>query len=164
MHKILIGVMGPGERATADQVSTAYDLGFAIAQQGWIVVTGGRSAGVMDATCRGAKAAGGLTVGILPTAEAIEMSEAVDIPILTGMGSARNNINVLTSQVIVACGLGAGTVSEIALALKAEKPVVLMQVEPEARDFFQQLSTEPIVLAESVAIAIAEIHRLLPAN
>lgn len=164
MHKILIGVMGPGEQATLDQINMAYTLGYALAQQGWIVLTGGRSAGVMDAACRGAKAAGGLTVGILPTAEAIAISEAVDIPILTGMGSARNNVNILTSQVVVACGLGAGTVSEIALALKAGKPVILMQVEPEVRDFFQQLSAEPIVLAETVAIAIEQIHRLLPAN
>lgn len=164
MRKILIGVMGPGEQATLGQINTAYALGTALAQQGWIVLTGGRSAGVMDAACRGAKAAGGTTVGILPTAEAIAVSEAVDIPIFTGMGSARNNVNVLTSQVVIACGLGAGTTSEVALALKAGKPVILMQVKPEVQTFFQQLSAQPVLVAESVAIAIEQVQRSLSLN
>lgn len=101
MNKILIGVMGPGEQATAAQMDTAFALGSSLAQQGWGVLTGGRNVGVMEAACRGAKAAGGLTVGILPSCDRAILSEAVDIAIFTDLGSARNNVNVLSSQVVV---------------------------------------------------------------
>ena len=59
------------------------------------MLTGGRAAGVMEAACRGAQAAGGLTVGVLPSADGADMSDAVDIPIVTGLGDARNAVNVL---------------------------------------------------------------------
>ena len=64
----------------------------------------------------------------------------VTVPIVTGMGSARNAINVLSSHGIIACGLGLGTVSEIALALKAEKPVVIMPHNALAHTFFEHLA------------------------
>ncbi len=66
MKKIIIGVMGPGEQATATDLQNAYELGKLIAQQGWVLLTGGRNVGVMDAANQGAKSANGLTVGILP--------------------------------------------------------------------------------------------------
>src|SRR4028119_1144630 len=116
MKKIIIGVMGPGEQATATDLQNAYELGKLIAQQGWVLLTGGRNVGVMDAANTGAKAANGLTVGILPTADPSGISKAIDIPIFTDMGNARNNINVLSSDVVIACGMGAGTASEVALA------------------------------------------------
>ena len=69
-----------------------------IARRGWVVLTGGRDVGVMDAACEGAKRVGGsLTIGVLPTAKD-KVSRHVDVPIITEMGSGRNNINVLTSQ------------------------------------------------------------------
>ncbi len=80
----------------------------------------------MNAASKGAKKSGGLTVGILPSDNKDGMSKFVDIPICTGMGSARNNINVLSSNVVVACGTGAGTSSETMLALKAQKPIILL--------------------------------------
>ena len=160
-HKTLIGVMGPGEPAMAKVEQVAYELGRCIAQQGWGLLTGGRNVGVMNAASQGAKSAGGLTIGILPTSETSCISEAVDIPILTDMGNARNNINVLSSRVVVACGMGAGTASEIALAIKANKPVILMEVEPTIRSFFQQLSIRPVLFAPKAAIAIEMIQELL---
>lgn len=161
MHRTIIGVMGPGEHATESDCQTAYQLGQAIAQCGWILLTGGRNSGVMAAANQGAKSANGLTVGILPTSDRRHLSEAVDIPILTDMGSARNNINVLSSQVVVACGMGAGTASEIALALKAGKPVILLNASVESQVFFQQLAGKQILVAESVVDAIAFIHKQL---
>lgn len=161
MHKILIGVMGPGESAEPRVEQVAYELGKGIAQQGWGLLTGGRNRGVMDAASRGAKSAGGLTVGILPTSEASFISEAVDIPILTDMGNARNNINVLSSQVVIACGIGAGTVSEIALAIKAHKPLILIEVEPATQLFFQKLSGIPVLWAPEAAIAINMTREIL---
>jgi uncharacterized protein (TIGR00725 family) len=66
-RRVIIGVMGAGENARAIDIRNAFALGSAIANEGWVVLTGGRNRGVMDAANRGAKAAGGLTVGILPT-------------------------------------------------------------------------------------------------
>ena len=63
MRKVIIGVMGPGDRATAVDLENAYQLGKLIAKEGWALLTGGRKAGVMDAASKGAKAAGGLTIG-----------------------------------------------------------------------------------------------------
>ncbi|TAK09532.1 MAG: cytochrome, partial [Candidatus Manganitrophaceae bacterium] len=137
--KKIVGVMGPGERAREGQVLSAYELGRLIAEEGWVTLTGGRNAGVMDAVSRGAKEAGGLTVGILPTRDQKMISDAVDIPIITDMGSGRNNINVLTSDLIIACGMGTGTASEVALALKAHKPVILMTENEDGKRFFKGL-------------------------
>lgn len=152
--------MGPAV-ATKAQVDTAYQLGRAIAQEGWVLLTGGRNVGVMDAACRGAKSANGLTVGILPTETVDGLSSAVDVPIVTGLGSARNNLNVLSSQVVVACGMGAGTASEVALALKAKRPVILLEVSQEAKAFLQTLSDRALACPEGIESTIRQIHQIL---
>lgn len=121
----IVGVMGGGS-ATPRDTEQAYKLGRLIAQNGWVLLNGGRAAGIMAASAKGAAEAGGLTVGVLPDDHKRQMSEHIRIPILTGMGSARNAINVLSSDVVVACPGGAGTVSEIALALKHGKTVILL--------------------------------------
>lgn len=161
MRKIAIGVMGTGENATDRDRTSAYELGKAIALQGWVLITGGRKTGVMDAASRGAKSVDGLTIGILPGNDTKDVSEAVDIAIVTGMGNARNSINVLSSDVIIACGTGAGTVSEIALALKANKPVILLNPETESQNFWQKLSPNNIFAVSSVEEAIATIKTLI---
>lgn len=158
--KKIVGVMGPGERAREDQVRDAYELGRLIAKEGWVVLSGGRNAGVMDAVSRGAKEAGGLTIGILPTLDREMISAAVDIPIITDMGSARNNINVLTSDLIIACGMGTGTASEVALALKANKPVILLTENEEAKRFFTRLRPDKVFVANDPAAAVAQAARL----
>jgi uncharacterized protein (TIGR00725 family) len=91
----------------------------------------------MAAACAGAKQVpGSLTLGILPGAAGGEAQD-VDIAVFTGMGEARNVINVLTSDVVIACGVeSAGTISEIALALKAQKPVILLNPSPAAWSLF----------------------------
>lgn len=161
MRKPIIGVMGPGHQATAVDLKTAHELGQRIAQQGWILLTGGRNAGVMDASSRGAKQANGLTVGILPDADLSNMSIAIDIPIVTGMGSGRNAINVLSSDVVIACGMGQGTASEVALALKAQKPVILLQSNPSSQAFFQSLTDHPVWIAAHAQEAITIARSLL---
>ena len=161
MPKIIIGVMGPGDGASSDLQAAAYELGQQIAQAGWILLTGGRNTGVMDAACQGAKSANGLTIGILPTDSTTSMSAAVDIPILTGLGHARNIVNVLSSQVIVACGLGAGTTSEVAIALKVHRPVILLHVPPDACTFFQSLNAQQVYIAANCPQAIHLIRQLV---
>lgn len=153
--------MGPGGDANSDAITVAFELGRLIANEGWVLLTGGRDTGIMDAACRGARDAGGLTVGILPNADGVGMSEAVDIPIFTGMGQARNNINVLSSRVVIACGMGPGTASEVALALKAGKKVILIGSSHEAISFFESLSHENVFVASQPDEAIAIAKTLL---
>lgn len=157
----IIGVMGSGDKATESDRQNAYELGRLIAQQGWVLLTGGRNVGVMDAANQGAKAANGLTVGILPGNNTHGISQAVDIAIVTDMGNARNNINVLSSNVIIACGIGAGTASEISLALKANKKVILLIYDEESKCFFQHLSPENIYIVDNPSQAITIVQNIL---
>ena len=153
--------MGPGDNPTENDLQLAYELGTEIAKQNWVLLTGGRNAGVMDAASKGASEHGGLVVGILPDDNRNRMSHYVDIPIVSGVGSARNNINVLTSDIVVACGTGAGTLSEIMLALKAGKRIVLLNQSKEAIGFLQSLESELLHEASSVSEAMKEIKRWL---
>lgn len=161
MEQTIIGVMGPGEGATESDIKTAHELGRLIARQGWVLLTGGRNVGVMDAASRGASEAGGLTIGILPTEDTTGCSPYVDIPITTGMGSARNNINVLTSHLIIACGSGRGTVSEIMLSLKAGKHVIVLNQSHFACKFLEKMAGQSIVIAESPSEALRQAKTLL---
>jgi uncharacterized protein (TIGR00725 family) len=122
---IIVGVMG-GASATEASWQAAYRLGALIAERGWILLNGGRNVGIMEASAKGAHDAGGITVGISPDETDQQVSPFIRIPILTGMGSARNCINVLSSHIVVACPGGPGTLSEIALALKYRRQVILM--------------------------------------
>ncbi|MFN6461532.1 MAG: cytochrome [Nostoc sp. DedVER02] len=162
MRKIIIGVMGRGENATANDLQNAYTVGQLIGKQGWVLLTGGRNVGVMDAVNKGAKSADGLTIGILPgDCNQDGISSSVDIAIFTDMGNARNNINILTSDVVIACGMGAGTASEIALALKANKQVILLTDDEEGKLFFKKLSPENVHIVESAENAIATAKTIL---
>ena len=163
MSKVIVGVIGPGENASPDAIATAFELGRLIGLEGWVLLTGGRSAGVMDAASKGAKEAGGLTVGVLPTSDSSGMSDAVDIPILTGMGQARNNINVLSSRVLFVCGMGAGTASEIALAIKAGKKVIMLCLDQVSARFHTALGKESVLITENPAKAIAIARELIGA-
>lgn len=126
MRKLIVGVMGGGEGASSEVCDTAYKLGGLIAKEGWVLLNGGWGVGVMEASARGAKKHNGLTVGILPDRHTDLASKYIDIPILTGMGDGRNFINILTSDVVVALPGRSGTISEIALALKNGKNVILL--------------------------------------
>ncbi|MCC5651731.1 cytochrome [Nostoc sp. XA013] len=161
MRKIIIGVMGPGKNATANDLQNAYILGQLIAKQGWILLTGGKNVGVMDTVSKGAKSGNGLTIGILSSDNQESISSSVDIAIFTDMGNARNNINVLSSDVVIACGMGAGTASEIALALKASKQVILLTNDEESKVFFKKLSPENVYIVEGADQAIATTKTIL---
>lgn len=128
-----IGVMGPSI-CTPRVAEWACEVGRCIASQGGILICGGMG-GAMEAAARGAREAGGLTVGILPGSRAADANPYIDIPIVTDMGNARNAINILSSQAIIAIDGSYGTLSEIALAMKCGIPVVGLEswkLEPPA--------------------------------
>lgn len=161
MAKTIIGVMGPGKTASPKDIKQATELGNLIAQEKWVLLTGGRNMGVMEAASKGAHQAGGITVGILPSENRNEMSQFIDIPISTGMGSARNNINVLSSDVVVALGAGAGTTSEIMLAMKAEKPLILINPTQKLVDLINSLPYPRPNIVPSAAKAIQIVKDIL---
>ena len=117
-----IAVVGAGS-ASAEEEEAAEAVGRGLAAAGAVVVCGGLG-GVMEAACRGAKSAGGTTVGILPGTRRADANPHVDIAIATGLGEMRNGLVVRAADALVAVGGEFGTLSEIALALKAGKPVV----------------------------------------
>jgi uncharacterized protein (TIGR00725 family) len=117
-----VAVVGPGE-AGPDEAETAEAVGRELAERGAVLVCGGLG-GAMEAACRGAKAAGGTTLGILPGPDRAAANEFVDVAVATGLGEARNALVVRAADALVAVGGAYGTLSEIALALKASKRVV----------------------------------------
>ena len=133
--------MGPA-KAGARELADAKILGELIARQGWVVLTGGRASGVMDAASEGAKSVpGSLTIGILPNGKT-QVSRYVDV--------------------IVACGLGGtGTVSEVALALKAKKTVILVGADKAGLGLFKNLAPHLVHAADSPEEAVKLIGDLL---
>lgn len=116
-----IGVIGA--RYCGEKIADiAEELGRLIASQGWTLVCGGHG-GVMEAACRGAFKAGGVTIGILPESNEAKANSYLTYVIKTGMSEARNLIIVLTSDALVAVDGKYGTLSEIALALARKKKV-----------------------------------------
>lgn len=117
-----VAVVGSGEpQAVTDALAEA--VGRALAESGAVVVCGGLG-GVMEAACRGAQAAGGLTVGLLPGARRTDANPYVEIALPTGLGEMRNALIVRCADALIAIGGGPGTLSEIAFALKTGVPVI----------------------------------------
>jgi len=117
----------------------------------------------MEAACRGAKAGGGITVGILPGGDRSEANAYVDIPIATGLGEARNAIVVRTADAVIAVSGGYGTLSEIGLALKMGRPVVglgtwELRQEGLAEDGVLQAGTPAQAVEQALALAGALVR------
>jgi uncharacterized protein (TIGR00725 family) len=119
---ILIAVIGAGE-CDDKTYAIAEQLGRELARRGAAIVCGGL-AGVMEAVCKGAKDGGGMTVGVLPGTTGRDANPYVDIPLVTGMGEARNVIVVRSGRAVIAVGGELGTLGEIAFALKFGIPVI----------------------------------------
>src|SRR4051812_29185635 len=117
-----VAVVGSGD-ASDQEMRDAELVGRGLAHAGTVVVCGGLG-GVMEAACRGAKSAGGTTLGILPGSRREDANSVVDIAVGTGLGEMRNGLVVRSADALIAIGGESGTLSEIALALKAGKTVV----------------------------------------
>lgn len=165
MRKTIVGVMG-GCNVDSKTQENAREMGRLIAENGWTLLSGGRPTGVMQASISGAKAAGGLTIGVLFDDNHADAARDLDIVIPTGMGAARNIINVLSSDVVVACQGTGGTLSEIAMALRFGRPVVLLDFDPGeafmkagAPEVKYSLARTPEEAAQQVAVFMKELGR-----
>ena len=119
---MIISVIG-GAEVSPEVEHLAEQVGRELASRGVMVACGGLT-GVMEAVCRGAKEAGGTTIGILPGSDPGDANRWVDIPICTGMAYARNVIVVLTGRAVIAVDGAYGTLSEIGHALGSDVPVI----------------------------------------
>ena len=117
-----VGVVG-ARSCSSEIAAVAFEVGRRIAEAGWALVCGGMG-GVMEEACRGARSAGGLTIGILPGNRRREGNPYLSVAIVTGLGEARNALVVKSSEALIAVSGGYGTLSEIALAGAAGIPVV----------------------------------------
>jgi uncharacterized protein (TIGR00725 family) len=124
-HRLIIGVMGPAS-ADGERAAQARAVGRGVAERGAVLLCGGRG-GIMEAAAEGARAAGGLTLGVLPGLSAADTppNPFIEVALFTGLGEGRNWVNACASDALIAMGGGFGTLSEIALALRLGKPVVL---------------------------------------
>jgi uncharacterized protein (TIGR00725 family) len=115
----MIAVCGPGDA----EAPGAEEVGRLLARAGAVLVCGGLG-GTMEAACRGARSEGGTTVGLLPGEDRAAANAYVSVAIATGLGELRNGLIVRSCDAVIAVGGAYGTLSEIALALRAGKPVI----------------------------------------
>ncbi|MBD3299434.1 MAG: TIGR00725 family protein [candidate division Zixibacteria bacterium] len=146
----LIAVCGAGE-PSAETVALAEAVGTALAERGAVVLCGGLG-GVMDACCRAAKSAGGLTVGVVPGTETSRANAHVDVPIASGMSHGRNAIIVHSAGAVIALPGSYGTLSEIALALADGKTVFTLG---DTWDIPGAVHTDSVEAAVTQALAAA---------
>src|SRR5262245_12456532 len=153
----MVAVVGSAE-CEAQTAGLAEEIGRLLAQQGFAVVCGGLG-GVMAAACRGAKAVGGLTIGILPGTDPAAANAWVEVPIASGLGEARNILVVRAAECVIAVGGEYGTLSEIAFALKIGKPVIGLKTWQLARDGkVQKAFIEVCTPSEAVAHCLAAME------
>ena len=153
-RSLIISVIGAGE-ASPEIADLAEQVGRELARRGITLVCGGFE-GVMEAACRGAKSAGGTTIGILPGDDPEEANRWVDIPICTGLGYARNVIVVKSGRAVIAIGGAYGTLSEIGHALGENIPVVGLNTWAMSRD--GQLDSGILVVESPVEAVEAAVE------
>lgn len=121
-QQVYIAVIG-GAVCSPEVAALAEEVGELLALKGIVLVCGGRT-GVTEAACRGAKKAGGTTLGILPGRSRAEANPYVDFAVATGLGEMRNSAIIMTADGAIALPGAFGTLSEISFAMMYEKPVV----------------------------------------
>ncbi len=155
-RKRFIAVIG-GSECSAQEARSAREVGREIAKRDAILICGGLT-GVMAAACKGASAAGGLTIGILPGDNRHAANPYVHIPIVTSIGYARNVIVVKSAEAVIAIGGSYGTLSEISHALQSGLPVIGLNTWSLSRKGQMDNS---IILAETPAEAVDKAFDLI---
>lgn len=149
--KKIVGVMGPGAKDAAEEsLKDAYEVGRMVAELGATLLCGGMT-GVMEESARGARDAGGLTVGIGPVDAKTEMNPYIDVPLVTNMGPGRNYMNIISSDVLVFVTVGSpGTLSELAYAIQARKPSAVVGASGAVRTLVQELGGDTVSFIETL--------------
>ena len=150
---MIIAVIGSSRPTNPEHVTLAEAVGRELANRGAKVVCGGLT-GIMEAVCRGAKEAGGVTIGILPGQSAGDANKYVDIPIVTSMGFSRNVVVVHTGRAVIAIGGAYGTLSEIGHALGDGIPVIGLKTWNFTRNGDGQLIDQAIIAATDPVDAV----------
>lgn len=162
---MFISVIG-GSDCSEDEERLAEEVGQELARRGATLICGGLD-GVMEAACRGASSQGGTTIGILPGNSRHDANPYVRIPIITGMGYARNAIVAKSGEAVIAISGSYGTLSEIAYALQNDIPVIGLGTWSLSRGGQEDRS---IIIAESAAdavekaVALVNTHEQPPMN
>ncbi len=161
-YRTNIGVIGPVS-CDPETAAAARAVGQAIAQRGGVLVCGA-GAGVIEEATAGARAAGGMTVAILPGANArvAPINPAAEVALFTGLGDAYASVAVSTCEAIIAIGGGFGTLAGIAQALKARKPVVLLGSWSFQIDDISPTVPRASDAAEAVELAFAALATPAP--
>ena len=154
-RKKFIAVIGGGQ-CTKEEARLAEEVGRELARRGAILVCGGLG-GVMEAACRGADSEGGMTIGILPGESRHAANPYVQVPIVTGMGHARNVAVVKSAQAVIAVAGSYGTLSEIGHALQSRIPVIGLNTWSLSRD---DQTDSAIILAQDAAEAVDKALKL----
>lgn len=152
--RVPVGILG-GRKASEEQLADALELGTLIARMGLTLICGGRQ-GVMEAACKGAADAGGISVGLLPDENSDTANPYVTIPLATGIGLARNAILTRAALCLVAIGGGYGTLSEIAFGMQFEKKVFGLSGAPNIPGML------PCRSPKEAAVRIARVVLNLP--
>jgi uncharacterized protein (TIGR00725 family) len=155
MSASMVSVVGSAV-CTPAQAEAAEEVGRLLAERGVILVCGGRG-GVMEAACRGAQKAGGLTVGILPGIDHKEGNPYLTVALPTGLGNARNALVAIMGEAVIAIGGGYGTLSEIGIALKQGRRVIgletWMAVKSDGEEAALETAQNP---EQAVALALSD--------
>ena len=158
VREIIIAIIGT-RKPSPEESSLAEEVGRELAKNGITLICGGLG-GVMEDACRGARAEGGLTIGIIPGDDPKSANPYVQIPIVTGIGYARNVIIVKTAQAIIAVGGGYGTLTELGHALDSKKPVIGLKTWKFSRNNQMDKSIIRVNSAkEAVSKALKQVKR-----
>jgi len=158
-NHLFIAVIG-GYPCSNTERELAKQTGRELARRGVFLICGGEG-GVMEAACEGAHSEGGITIGILPGNNRTDANQFISIPVVTGLGSARNVIVVKSAQAVIAIGGGYGTLSEIGFALKFGIPVIGLNTWELSRN---GKGEQGIIRSQDPAAAVETAIRLAAAT
>lgn len=154
LRRVYVAVVGPGEGASREAMDDARAAGRLIAERGWVLLSGGRAAGVMAAAADGVAAGDGISVGLLPGSDRADAAPGLTLALPTGLGEARNAVLVTAADAVIGCGMSAGTLSELALALRAGRPTVLVRADEATIPVLAALGGGPLHAAATPEAAI----------
>lgn len=163
-RRIQVTVIGRYD-ATDEQYEIGRSIGKMLAELGYIAITGGRG-GLMEAVARGCSEHGGISVGILPGERFDDGNPYNTIALPTGIGYARNSMNVLAADVVVAVGGASGTLSEMAFAWSYRKPIIALRpsggwAERLAGECIDHRNDEPVVGVDTLDEMRTELQRIV---